>query len=260
MSAASTAHYVNSFIHRLTLFLGFTQSGSVFRAKTRALEKLLAKLLAPASILPILFYPTGPNRLSPKDIPGFVPPADEGDDGAAEGETDTWAWFRKDEHAGTYRFFDEGMATVATAIREAGGIDGVCGFSQGGMMAAVVAAAMETDRTIPEGADADWARSLRDANGGKPLRFGISYSGFYGPVDRLAWCYEPKIKTPTLHVQGSLDTVVDESRSQALIDRSEDPMVVTHPGGHYVPISKEWSMPLAGFIKHHTDTAPQAGL
>lgn len=208
----------------------------------------------------MLFYPTGPNRLSPKDIPGFVPPEDGDGLAAAEQESDMWAWFRKDEHSGTYRFFDEGMATVAAAIREAGGIDGVCGFSQGGMMAAVVAAAMEEERPIPEGTDGDWARTLREANGGKPLRFSVSYSGFWAPVERLAWCYEPKIKTPTLHVLGSLDTVVEESRSQALIDRSEDPLVVTHPGGHYVPISKEWAMPLAGFIKHHTDNAPQAGL
>jgi hypothetical protein len=25
--------------------------------------------------------------------------------------------------------------------------------------------------------------------------------------------------------------------------------VVTHPGGHYVPITKEWAMALAAFIK-----------
>lgn len=168
-----------------------------------------------------------------------------------------WAWFRKDEQAGVYRFFDEGMKTIADAIREAGGVDGVCGFSQGGMVAGVVAAALESERPIPEGKDADWARELRDANGGLPLKFGVSYSGFYAPVERLAWCYEPKIKTPTLQVLGSLDTVVDESRSYALVDRSESPLVVTHPGGHYVPISKEWAMPLAGFIKHHADAKPQ---
>jgi predicted esterase len=171
-----------------------------------------------------------------------------------------WAWFRKDEQAGVYKLFDEGMAVVAKAIKEAGGIDGVCGFSQGGMMAAIVAAAMESERPVPEGQDADWARELRDANDGRPLKFAVSYSGFFGPVDRLKWCYDPKIKTPTLQILGSLDTVVEESRSMALVDRSEDPLVVTHPGGHYVPISKEWVMPVAGFIKHHTDAQPQAGL
>jgi hypothetical protein len=42
---------------------------------------------------------------------------------------------------------------------------------------------------------------------------------------------------------------VDESRSQGLVERCEDPLVLTHPGGHYVPVNKEWVMPVAGFIK-----------
>ena len=195
-----------------------------------------------------MIYPTAPNRLKATDIPGYIPPAEPRDD---DYEPDTWAWFRKDEATGAYRYFDEGMATVADAIREAGGVDAVCGFSQGGAMAGVVAAALEPEREVPEGKDGDWARGLREANGGKPVKFAVSYSGFFGPIESLRWCYEPKIKTPTLHYLGSLDTVVEESRTQGLIDRCEEPVVVVHPGGHHVPVSKEWAMPLAGFIKQH---------
>lgn len=151
------------------------------------------------------------------------------------------------------------MATAADAIREAGGIDAVCGFSQGGAMSLLVASAMETDRVLPEGKEGDWARGLREANGGKGLKFAVSYSGFFAPVDSLKWCYEPKLSTPTLHYLGSLDTVVEESRSQGLIDRCQDPMVAIHPGGHHVPVSKEWAMPLAGFIKQHSEE-PKAEL
>ncbi|POR30890.1 Dihydrofolate reductase [Tolypocladium paradoxum] len=248
---------------KILMLHGYTQSGPLFHAKTRALEKLLIKTLAPISLLPILIYPTGPNRLLPKDIPGYQPPADghDDDDDDDDWQPDTWAWFRKDDATGTYRYFDEGMAAIASAIREAGGVDGVCGFSQGGAATGAVAAAMESDRPLPEGPAGDWARGLREANGGRPVKFAVSYSGFFGPVDMLKWCYDPKIKTPTLHYIGSLDTVVDESRSQGLIDRCEDPMVVVHPGGHHVPVSKEWVMPLAGFIKQHAQEAqPKAGL
>lgn len=233
----------------------------MFHAKTRAMEKMLTKTLAPISILPTLIYPTGPNRLRPSDIPGYVPPSDgEPDDGKGDEGFDCWAWFRKDEATGRYRFFDEGMAVVASAIAEAGGVDGVCGFSQGGAMSGLVAAAMESGRTPPQGPEGDWARKLREANDGKPLRFAVSYSGFYAPPESLEWCYSPKLTTPTLHILGSLDTVVDENRSQGLIDRCENPSVVTHPGGHYVPVSKEWVMPLAGFVKQHAEFKPQAGL
>ncbi|KAH7316649.1 serine hydrolase-domain-containing protein, partial [Stachybotrys elegans] len=129
---------------KILMLHGFTQSGALFRAKTRALEKLLTKALAPLNILPVLTYPTGPNRLLASDLPGYEPPEDGEDETY---QPDTWAWFRKDEVLGEYRFFDDGMRTVADAIREAGGVDGVCGFSQGAAMSGMIAAALEPART-----------------------------------------------------------------------------------------------------------------
>lgn len=183
---------------------------------------------------------------------------------------DAWAWFRKDEASGGYRALREGFDRVASCIRdEAGGhVDGVVGFSQGGAMAALLAAALER----VEGPDADggagegyrkppaaaggdgwydwgWVDALREANGGRALRFAVVYSGFFAPPPELGWLYEPKIRTPSLQFIGSLDTVVDEGRSRGLVARSEDPMVVVHPGGHYVPVNKQWVMPLVGFVK-----------
>ncbi|KAL0937216.1 serine hydrolase [Colletotrichum truncatum] len=237
---------------RILMLHGYTQSGPLFRSKTRALEKLIAKLLGPFNLVPTLFYPTGPCKLSPRDIPGFVP--EESANGEPEEDLDAWGWWRKDEASGSYRFVDQGVSTAAAAIREAGGnIDGVLGFSQGGAFASVLTAMLEKPhREIPEELRSS-AQELRDANGGEPFKFSVIYSGFFATPDDLKWAYEPKIKTPTLHFIGSLDTVVDESRSQGLADRCEEPMVVVHPGGHYVPISKEWAMPLIGFIKKIAD-------
>lgn len=246
---------------------GYTQSGPLFRAKTRALEKLLAKALAPAGLVPALLYPTAPNRLSPRDIPGYAPsPSREGEgEGEGEEEIDSWAWFRKDEASGSYRFVEQGMLRLAEVMRDGcgggeggakpgGPIDGVIGFSQGGCMAAMLASAMEAaggdgPRAVAAKEHEGWVRAVREANGGRPLRFAVIYSGFYAVPPDLAWLYEPKVRTPTLHFLGSLDTVVDESRSRGLVDRCEDPAVLVHPGGHYVPVSKEWAMPLAGFIR-----------
>lgn len=242
----------------LTGSAGFTQSGPLFHAKTRALEKLLIKTLAPVSISPKLIYPTGPSLLTVDDIPGYRPPP--GQDPDTE-PPEMWSWWRKDDATGTYRYFDNGLQVVADTIAEAGGIDGVCGFSQGGALAAIVAAGLEPDRAIPEGEDGNWARKLREANGGQAAKFSVVYSGFWAGIDRLKWLYEPKLTTPSLHFIGSLDTVVDESRSQDLIDCCDDAKVVVHPGGHHVPISKEWAMPLAGFIKQYAPTStPRAGL
>lgn len=171
---------------------------------------------------------------------------------------DAWAWWRKDEATGQYRQLKEGFDRLAACIREEAGetgIDGVVGFSQGGAMAALLAAAMESEpksREVPANDDKydwSWVTAVREANQGRPLKFAVVYSGFFAPPEEMAWLYEPKILTPTLQFIGSLDTVVEESRSQGLVDRTVDPVVVVHPGGHYVPVNKQWVMPLIGFVK-----------
>jgi hypothetical protein len=256
---------------------GFTQSGPLFDAKTKALAKLLTKALSPApfNLHPVLIFPTGPHRLRPRDIPGYT--AMVGKDGEVgngeeeeDDDTDAWGWFRKDEATGTYRGFEAGMERIAAAVAEAGGVDGVCGFSQGGATAALVAAALEEPRRQPDAStpspsvpsqqqqggqgeqpDWSWVESLRAANGGRPLRFAVIYSGFWAPPAGLQWLYGPQpIQTPSLHFIGSLDSVVDESRSQALVDRCEAPEVVVHPGGHYVPVARDRVMPLVAFLRH----------
>ncbi|KAM7197941.1 serine hydrolase domain containing protein [Naviculisporaceae sp. PSN 640] len=271
---------------KILMLHGYTQSGPLFRAKTRALEKLMAKALAPLNLVPNMIYPTAPNRLRPSDIPGFGPSssnAQEPDDGqiitdaelAKEKEEeaiDSWAWFRKDDVGGGYRFFAEGMKSLAGDIRaalepqgdvegvkevegekkegeEEAVIDGVIGFSQGGAMAALLASAMESGRNVPT-EHQEWVTKVREANKGQPLKFAVSYSGFFATPEDLGWLYEPKVRTPTLHFLGSLDVVVEENRVRGLIERCEDPHVVVHPGGHYVPISKEWVMPLVGFVRN----------
>lgn len=126
-------------------------------------------------------------------------------------------------------------------------------------MASMLAAAMESSpaRPVPSGAEWEWVRAVREANDDHPLKFAVIYSGFYAPPQDLAWLYEPRLKTPTLQFIGSLDTVVDESRSRGLVERCEDPVVVVHPGGHHVPVSKEWVMPLVGFIRKVVDDDAQ---
>ncbi|TEA16304.1 Esterase OVCA2 [Colletotrichum sidae] len=234
---------------KILMLHGYTQSGPLFHSKTRALEKLLSKSLAPFNILPKLIYPTGPNKLSPQDIPGFTPDPSADSDAP---DLDAWAWWRKDESTGSYRFLSQGASAAAAAVRENGGVDGVLGFSQGGAFTALLASALEQGRAVPE-QYRGWVEEMREANGGNGFKFAVVYSGFFAPTEELKWAYEPQIKVPSLHFIGSLDTVVEESRSQGLADRFEDPMVVVHPGGHYVPIAKEWSMPLVGFIKKIAD-------
>jgi hypothetical protein len=112
-------------------------------------------------------------------------------------------WWRKDEATGKYRGLEAGMSRIAFTIREAGGVDGVMGFSQGGCMAALVASALEQPHHNPpdsdgpdsnSGTDYAWLRDLREANNNRPLSFCVVYSGFYAPPTAgLEWLYEPVV-------------------------------------------------------------------
>ncbi|CAK7242029.1 MAG: Family of serine hydrolases 3 [Sporothrix thermara] len=235
---------------KILMLHGYTQSGALFHGRTRALEKLLQKSLAPFKLEPVLLYPTGPTRLRPQDLPWYEPP----EDGADDDEGDSWAWWRQDDASGEYRFMTEGMNCIADAIEAAGGIDGVLGFSQGAAAAAMLAAALEENRHPPTTATSphfkwSWVERVRAANKHRPLSFAVIYSGFRAAPPELSWLYEPAITTPTLHYIGGLDTVVAESRTQAMVDVCVAPTVLTHPGGHFVPIKKEWVMPLVAFVK-----------
>lgn len=213
------------------------------------MSKIMAKSLPDFQAERI--YPTGPHRLQPADIPGFQL-RDSGDDPAAP--LDMFGWYLHDEDPGPYRGWEAGMLAIADAIQAAGGVDGVLGFSLGGAVGACVAAALEMTETrdkdvVPEEHES-WVRRLREANGGRPLRFCVVYSGFVvRPGAGLGWLYEGGIKTPTCHFWGSQDTVVDEARCRALAGLCADPETVVHPGGHHVPVRKEWVAPLVGFLQ-----------
>jgi len=156
---------------------------------------------------------------------------------------------------------EEGLETIRRAIEEVGGVDGVLGFSQGGAAAAMVASLLEDGRedafssstsTSPSETSftypTSWSKMQKDLPQ-PPLKFAISYSGFYAPDATYAPFYEPKIKTRFLHVIGSLDSVVEEERSQGLVERCEDKVKVVHPGGHFVPVGKEYAGVLVGFLR-----------
>lgn len=213
------------------------------------MTKMIAKALS--TITTTRLYTTGPHKLQPADIPGFQPPPEDG----AETSTDALnahGWFLHDEEPGRLRGFEEGMRAIADAIEAAGGVDGVLGFSQGGAVAALVAAAMEGD-AAGEG-EGEWVGRLRGANGGRRLRFCVVYSGFEVREGAgLGWLYAGGIKTPSCHFFGSMDEVVDEARCRGLAGRFVGAEEVVHPGGHHVPVRKEWVAPLIGFLKRVLD-------
>lgn len=275
---------------RVLMLHGYTQSGPLFHAKTKALEKSLAKAFpaAPApGHLPThpggveLHYPTAPIKLSYADIPGFDV---DGAGGSHDDSPEAYGWWRRkgDGEPYTYEGMDRGLATIAETMQSDGPFDGAIGFSQGGAAAGMVAALLEEGRRAafeaaqskggmryPDSFTRDTGYIEEAVQG--PLKFAVSYSGFGASTNDLYRAfYEPLIATPMMHFLGSLDTVVSEERSLRLVDACRDgkgkeggvQRVVYHPGGHFLPSSqKQYVAALVAFIREvMTEEAAAVGL
>jgi fermentation-respiration switch protein FrsA (DUF1100 family) len=186
-----------------------------------------------------------------------------------EDEIDAWAWWRRNDSTGEYIGLNAGFQRIADTIKQHNGVDAVIGFSQGGCAAGFVASLLEEGRVdvfaaaAEEGGVGYPTEFLADSGVqiNSPLRFAVSYAGFYAPNDSYKAFYEPKLSTPTLHVIGSLDTVVEESRTNGLVERCVEGRrtVVHHPGGHFVPIGKEQVGVLVGWIREALEGGKEAG-
>lgn len=131
------------------------------------------------------------------------------------------------------------------------------GFSQGGALAALVASALEVNpaRSLPSEyrlsheVDGNPRAVCPDGLVQPPLKFAIIYSGFLAIDSTCNVFFEPKIKTPTMHFLGQLDSVVDESRSRRLVEACVNSEVVVHVGGHFVPSQRANMDALAAFLR-----------
>ncbi len=238
---------------KILMLHGYTQSGQLFRAKTRALEKHLQKAF-PGSTLS---YPTGPLRLKPSDVPGFDPSTTSEHD-----DLEAYGWWRRSNTADPpeYLGIEDGLLEVAKTLTTEGPFDGVAGFSQGAALAAIVSSMLEGQRrkdafqnSRPQSQSSlsiPFPSAFRDVQH-PPLKFCIMYSGFVAPGERYRAFYIPHISTPSCHFIGSLDSVVEESRCRALVDAfggEPKAQLVFHPGGHFLPSSKQFLDVLVNFI------------
>lgn len=241
---------------KVLMLHGYTQNGPLFHAKTRAMEKHLQKLFPGIS----LNYPTAPLQLKPSDVPGFDPSTSEDPD-----SIEAYGWWRRSDTSNPPEYYglDRGLESVANILESEGPFDGVIGFSQGAALAAMTASLLEGSSRKEAFSKAQEKSKLAipyprtfESLEHPPFKFCAAYSGFRAPGERYtAFFEEPYIQTPMCHFIGSLDSVVEEARTQALVDAAggaERTQVVVHPGGHFVPSGKQYLDTIAAFIKQTT--------
>ncbi|XP_075760580.1 esterase OVCA2 [Pelodiscus sinensis] len=191
---------------RLLGLHGYRQNQRVFHERTGALRKALR----------------GRAELVSVSAPHAVPaPPEQG--GAPEPRG--W-WFSRPreaafdalEAAAECAGLEAALESVSRALAEQGPFDGLLGFSQGAALAAMVCALQQRgDPRFP------------------PVRFAILVAGFASrAVPHRAYYREP-IALPSLHVLGETDRVIPAALGRQLAAHFVQPVVLTHPGGHFVP-------------------------
>jgi pimeloyl-ACP methyl ester carboxylesterase len=235
---------------KILMLHGYTQSGQLFHAKTRVLEKHLQKAFPTIS----LTYATGPIPLKASDMPGF-----DSSRVAPEDQVDVFGWWRRNDNSNPpeYAGIEKGLETVSKLLESEGPFDGVIGFSQGAALAAMTASLVEgnTRKQAFQNAQAKSSFAIPYPSsfatlGHPPLKFCVPYAGFIAPGERYMAFYDSKITTPVCHFIGSLDSVIGEERTTLLTESCEGCQVVPHPGGHFVPQGKQYLNILVAFIQN----------
>lgn len=228
---------------RVLLLHGFTQSSSLFYAKTLALRKKLAGLGY------VSVYLNGPKVLTPAQLPSSDILSKFSSVENSEGLNYRGWWLRNADNS---YLAEEGIETVKRYVLEGyivpgspedeklklaqqeenGNISelpivGLVGFSQG---AALISLMVDQFEKLC----------------GVPIQWAVLYSGF--KVDTKLMPHYNKYYTQDLgestsakllHVVGELDTVVGEDKALTFYEASpKNSDLFKHPGGHFVPNSK----------------------
>ncbi|KAJ8248734.1 hypothetical protein GJAV_G00227160 [Gymnothorax javanicus] len=215
---------------RVLCIHGYRQNSDSFRDKTGALRKLLKKQVE-------WVYMNAPHRiLLKKDV---VQEQEEKE--VAKDEEDPRGWWFSDVQARSFDAgqvcatslgLEESLEEVKKAVCELGPFDGILGFSQGAALVAMVC-------SLQEQASPDFK-----------FRFAILVAGFQSKCAQHERFYlHAPLTIPSLHVYGQKDGVIPDRLSIELLSRFEKPLVLTHPGGHFVPAASAHRQTYQEFLK-----------
>ncbi|XP_034034094.1 esterase OVCA2 [Thalassophryne amazonica] len=221
---------------RLLCVHGYRQNSASFREKTGSLRKQLKNQAE-------LVYVSAPHCVEQDGTKNNINEAKEKDvseAGCGGGDDDPRGWWFSDIHARSFNAqqqceeslgIDESVKTVREAVKVQGPFDGILGFSQGAAFVAMLCSLQEQN-LVPEFC----------------FRFAIVVAGFRSACQEHQKFYSVPLKIPSLHVFGLTDRVIPDSMSRELLPCFQDPQVVTHPGGHFIPATSAFRQNYLDFI------------
>ncbi|XP_019952578.2 esterase OVCA2 [Paralichthys olivaceus] len=210
---------------------GYRQNGGSFREKTGALRKLLKKHVE-------LVYVSAPHSVP--QVRGEEAPEKENGSGPG-GDEDSRGWWFSDIQARSFSAqqqceeslgLDESVTLVREAVKVQGPFDGILGFSQGAAFVAMLCSLQE-QKLEPE----------------FNFRFAVLVAGFRSACKEHLRFYSTPLQIPSLHVFGLEDRVIPDNMSRELLPSFQQPQVLTHPGGHFVPAASVHRQTYQDFLK-----------
>ncbi|KAM4546204.1 esterase OVCA2 [Fundulus diaphanus] len=204
---------------RVLCIHGYRQNGTSFREKTGSLRKLLKKQLELVYISAPLAVQTAATGEVPNEENDSIP--------APKGNEEPRGWWFSDVQARSFSArqqcetslgLDDSISVVREAVKAQGPFDGVLGFSQGAAFVAMLCSLQE-QQLEPE----------------LNFRFAIIVAGFRSRCEEHQKFYDAPLQIPSLHVFGLGDKVIPDGMSRDLLPSFQDPQVLIHPGGHFVP-------------------------
>lgn len=228
---------------KILMLHGFVQSGKIFSSKTGGLRKTLNKMGYD------LLYPTSPMGITKEELMALhnIEPG-EGSDKKMASEFNTttddqdayYGWWKR--NSSSYQDFDVGQNVwdyLHDYVIENGPFEGIMGFSQGGAFAGYLSTNFHKVLNLTYEQQ-------------PPLKFFVTFSGFRLEAPQFQSNYDKyPLSTPSLHVQGEQDTVVSENRILSLYNSCQEDKrtLLRHPGGHYVPNSKQYVSQVCNWIQ-----------
>jgi len=237
---------------KILMLHGYSQNSHTFQRKLRRLEERLCQSFPNTELI----WPEGPLQLYTSDIPGHKLTSNE--QHSIEGP-ELRAWFHlryvQDPPHGLLQSLD----LLAKVLERDGPFDGVVAFSQGTILAAILASLLQGKARL----DA-FQRTLQTSPNimpypeafmelkHPPLKFGILYAGRVGTTHYSDWLYQdPPIDTPFCHFVGKWDPMVDHEERDAVLAKlsgGKGSRTIVHNGGHFVPVNDEMVHHVVDFI------------
>jgi pimeloyl-ACP methyl ester carboxylesterase len=242
---------------KILMLHGYAQNSDTFQRKMRRLEERLRTTFPNTEFA----WPEGVLQLRVDGIIGH-----DGEQQQQHNNTlspDLRAWFHLRYVLDPPHGFFESLDLIAGVLERDGPFDGVVAFSQGTVLAAMVASMLQ-EKGVRHGAYEEalkksqnatimpYPQSFKDLQH-PPLKFGILYAGRVGRTSYYDWLYKsPPIDTPFCQFVGMWDPMVDHEERDAVVARlssNEKSVTIVHTGGHFAPTDDDNNDRVVEFIK-----------